>query len=245
MERNLISSIVLRPYCGLPPKDFHPNATCNFHFRATRHSTENCKLLKHRVEDLIDHGILKFEGVPNIKTNPLRNHLEKGVSAILIEEDDRVNLNTIQVPWRKFFYALKAQGYLGLVEAHNEELSENGCEYHSNAQGHSLEDCEEFKKEVASLADRGIIRKKTAESARECMMIKELKFTPMRRSISKIEYCERRKSQKEESNSSKSQSTVVTVLEPRRILSTTPIVIQFPILEKDEVQASIISTVQP
>ena len=58
-------------------------------------------------------------------------------------------------------------------------------------------------------------------------------------------YFKKRKAQKEEGSSSKNQSTVVTVSEPRKILNTTPLVIQFPIPEKDEVQASIVSIVQP
>lgn len=72
IERNLISLVVTRSYDGPPPRDFDPNLTCDFHFRVAGHYIENCKLLKHRVQDLINHRILKFEGVPNIKTNPLQ-----------------------------------------------------------------------------------------------------------------------------------------------------------------------------
>ena len=38
-------------------------------------------------------------------------------------------------------------------------------------------------------------------------------------------YFKKRKAQKEEGSSSKNQSTVVTVSEPRKILNTTPLVI--------------------
>ena len=100
------------------------------------------------MQDLLDHGILKFEGIPNIKTNPLPNHPKGSVSAILVEEDDHIDLNTIQVPWKKLSYALKAHGYLSLIEACYEESSEGICEYHPNAHGHNLKDCEDFKKEV-------------------------------------------------------------------------------------------------
>ena len=115
IERNLISPTVQRQYDGPPPRDFDPNATCEFHFGDIGHSLKNCKVLKHRVQDFLDHGILKFKRVPNIKTNPLPSHPEGGVSAILVEEDDRIDLSTIQVPWKKLFYALKAQGYLDPV----------------------------------------------------------------------------------------------------------------------------------
>ncbi len=49
IERNLISPIVPRQYDGSPPRDFDPNATCEFHFGPIGHSLENCKVLKHQV----------------------------------------------------------------------------------------------------------------------------------------------------------------------------------------------------
>uniref|UniRef100_A0A2N9IAQ7 Uncharacterized protein n=1 Tax=Fagus sylvatica TaxID=28930 RepID=A0A2N9IAQ7_FAGSY len=112
------------------------------------------------VSDLIDHGILKFEGVPNIITNPLPNNPEGNVGIVLVEEDDRIDLNTVQIPWKRLFYALRRQGYLDPLGVHGGEPSEDGCEYHSGAKGHSLDSCEEFKKEVTSLAAMGIIRRK-------------------------------------------------------------------------------------
>jgi hypothetical protein len=63
------------------------------------------------------------------------------------------------------------------INFHGCEPSEDKCEYHSSAQGHSLKSCEDFKKEVTSLAARGIIRRKTTESAKDCMMINQLRFT--------------------------------------------------------------------
>ncbi len=72
-----------------------------------------------------------------------------------MKEDDCVDLNAIRVPWKKLFYALKAQGYLGPIKAN-----------------------EKFKKEVASLAERGIIQNKSVDLAGECMMISQVRFTP-------------------------------------------------------------------
>uniref|UniRef100_A0A2N9EWS0 Uncharacterized protein n=1 Tax=Fagus sylvatica TaxID=28930 RepID=A0A2N9EWS0_FAGSY len=46
------------------------------------HTVENCGQLRHRVQDLIDHGVLKFEGLPNITTNPLPKHPEGGVNMV-------------------------------------------------------------------------------------------------------------------------------------------------------------------
>jgi hypothetical protein len=201
VERNLISPTIPRQYDGPPPRDFDPNATCDFHFGAAGHSIENYKVLKHLVQDLLDHRILKFEGVPNIKTNPLPNHLEGDISAILVEEDDCIDFNAIQVPWKKLFYALKMQGYLGPAEACNEESFEGICEYNFSAQEHSLEDCKDFKKEVPILDERGIIRKEAKKSVEECI-INQVRFTPHEKvnfqaRMEKIkenfeEYCEKR-----------------------------------------------------
>ena len=93
IEKNLISPVVPRPYNGPQRRDFNQNLTCDFHFGEVGHAVENCNQLKHRVQDLIDHGILKFEGLPNITTNPLPNHLEGIVNVIEIEEvDGRLDL---------------------------------------------------------------------------------------------------------------------------------------------------------
>uniref|UniRef100_A0A2N9IPD2 Reverse transcriptase domain-containing protein n=1 Tax=Fagus sylvatica TaxID=28930 RepID=A0A2N9IPD2_FAGSY len=43
----------------LTKKGFQPNSTCDFHFGEVGHTVENCNQLKHRVQDLIDHGVLE------------------------------------------------------------------------------------------------------------------------------------------------------------------------------------------
>ena len=60
IEKSLISPIILRPYNSPQRRDFNQNLTCDFHFGEVGHSVENCQHLRHRVQDLIDHGILKF-----------------------------------------------------------------------------------------------------------------------------------------------------------------------------------------
>ena len=84
IEKSLISSIVPRPYNGPQRRDFDPNLACDFHFEEVGHSVNNCQQLRHRVQDLIDHGISKFEGLPNITTNPLPNHPEGNINMIEI-----------------------------------------------------------------------------------------------------------------------------------------------------------------
>uniref|UniRef100_A0A2N9GEF8 Reverse transcriptase domain-containing protein n=1 Tax=Fagus sylvatica TaxID=28930 RepID=A0A2N9GEF8_FAGSY len=137
-----------RPYNGPQRRDFNPNSTCDFHFGEVGHTVENCGQLKHRVQDLIDHGVLKFEGLPNITTNPLPNHPEGGVNMVEIEEG-----NEERIAWRRLFYTLEKKRHITPLEAPPGPSTGDACEYHSGARGHSLECCEEFKKKVTDLME--------------------------------------------------------------------------------------------
>jgi hypothetical protein len=120
---------------------------------------ENCNQLKHRVQDLIDHGVLKFEGLPNITTNPLPNHPEGGVNMVEVGEGGEERIS-----WRRLFYTLEKQRHITPLEAPLGPSTGDACEYHSGARGHSLECCEEFKKEVANLTEKGLVKKEEIPS---------------------------------------------------------------------------------
>uniref|UniRef100_A0A2N9FK78 Retrotransposon gag domain-containing protein n=1 Tax=Fagus sylvatica TaxID=28930 RepID=A0A2N9FK78_FAGSY len=150
-EKNLISPTIPRPYNGAPRKDFNQNLTCDFHFGEVGHAIGNCNHLRHRVQDLIDHGILKFEGLPNITTNPLPNHPEGGVNMVEIEEG-----NEERILWRRLFYTLEKKRHITPLEAPPGPSTGDACEYHSGARGHSLECCEEFKKKITNLMENGL-----------------------------------------------------------------------------------------
>ena len=169
IEKNLISPIVPRPYNGPERRDFDQNLTCDFHFGEVGHAVENCQQLKQRVQDLIDHGILKFEEFPNITTNPLPNHLKGNVNIIEIEEvDDRFGLTSDQASWKHLFHTLKEQGHITPLEAPPGPSTGDICEYHSGVRGHSLECCEEFKKEIANLMGKGLVRREEIPSRESC-----------------------------------------------------------------------------
>ena len=70
------------------------------------------------------------------------------MNAIVKEEDDRPDPEDLHGYLDSLFVALMELGYI-----HPKELKEQGstgktCKYHSGAQGHSLEDCDEFNKEI-------------------------------------------------------------------------------------------------
>uniref|UniRef100_A0A2N9IFJ7 Reverse transcriptase domain-containing protein n=1 Tax=Fagus sylvatica TaxID=28930 RepID=A0A2N9IFJ7_FAGSY len=131
IEKSLISPIVPKPYNGPQRRDFNPNSACDFHFGEVGHTVENCGQLRHRVQDLIDHGVLKFEGLPNITTNPLPKHPEGGVNMV--------------------------EKHITPLDAPPGPSTGDSCEYHSGARGHSLDCCEEFKKKVTNLMENGIV----------------------------------------------------------------------------------------
>jgi hypothetical protein len=152
IEKSLISPIVPKPYNGPQRRDFNPNSACDFHFGEVGHTVENCGQLRHRVQDLIDHGVLKFEGLPNITTNPLPKHLEGGVNMVEVEEG-----NEESIAWRRLFYTLEKQKHITPLDAPPGPSTGDSCEYHSGARGHSLDCCEEFKKKVTNLMENGIV----------------------------------------------------------------------------------------
>jgi hypothetical protein len=152
IEKSLISPIVPKPYSGPQRRDFNPNSACDFHFGEVGHTVENCGQLRHRVQDLIDHGVLKFEGLPNITTNPLPKHPEGGVNMVEVEEG-----NEESITWRRLFYTLEKQKHITPLDAPPGPSTGDSCEYHSGARGHSLDCCEEFKKKVTDLMENGIV----------------------------------------------------------------------------------------
>ncbi|XP_050875210.1 uncharacterized protein LOC127078830 [Lathyrus oleraceus] len=74
------------------PKPHKPwydeNARCSFHANSEGHTTENCKVFKLRVQELIDQKILSFADVPNAGNNPLPKHDSSSVNAIESSADD-------------------------------------------------------------------------------------------------------------------------------------------------------------
>lgn len=65
----------------------NPNVSCAFHAGYIGHSTEDCLVLKARVQDLIDQKALSFfEMGPNVISNPSPNHCGQIVNAISGED---------------------------------------------------------------------------------------------------------------------------------------------------------------
>lgn len=64
----------------------NPNLSCSFHAGYIGNTIEDCFVFKNRVQDLINQNILSFtEEKPNWKANPLPNHGNQIVNAMLEE----------------------------------------------------------------------------------------------------------------------------------------------------------------
>ena len=72
------------------PADYDAHARCEFHSGEPGHGTENCKALKHKVQDLIDSKAIDFapRGGPNVTKNPMPPHHNHSTNAV----DDSLNL---------------------------------------------------------------------------------------------------------------------------------------------------------
>ena len=89
--QRLLSSGHLAPIPARPlreplPQNFRNDLHCAYHSNQPGHETETCRSLKHKVQDLIDTGMVNLEdkATPNVTTNPLPNH--PGVN--MISKDD-------------------------------------------------------------------------------------------------------------------------------------------------------------
>uniref|UniRef100_A0A2N9F491 Uncharacterized protein n=1 Tax=Fagus sylvatica TaxID=28930 RepID=A0A2N9F491_FAGSY len=74
-------------------------------------------------------------------------------------EDDWFDLVGDQASWKHLFHTLKEQGHITPLETSLGPSTGDICEYHSGARGHSLECCEEFRREIASLTEKGLVRR--------------------------------------------------------------------------------------
>ncbi|RDY00987.1 hypothetical protein CR513_15740, partial [Mucuna pruriens] len=61
LQKNMIAILPLKPLEPPYPKSYDPNMKCDYHAGAVGHSTERCWGSKHKVQDLIDGGRLKFK----------------------------------------------------------------------------------------------------------------------------------------------------------------------------------------
>ncbi|KAF1888903.1 hypothetical protein Lal_00044320 [Lupinus albus] len=148
---------ILAPIVGQTPNTtapwYDPNANCDYHSGIIGHSTETCRALKHRIQDLIDSKWLEFKDtVPTITGNPLPNHGNQGVN-VLEQDDDMAVVEKVEdmkTPLKVIFKVLCQQG---LVEMVGEGAYEDDVCLMHGILDHTVETCTEFKALVQRLLD--------------------------------------------------------------------------------------------
>ena len=94
------------------PKNYEPNAKCDYHGGGVGYSIENCVSLKHKVEALINSGWIKFhEDKPSVEANPLSGLGNPSTNAIEVKKHRLVrDVNEIRSSKRFVFETLLKLG---------------------------------------------------------------------------------------------------------------------------------------
>ena len=132
--RASLLQVVLKPITNLP-KGFDPLKTCKFHYDALGHSIEECRLLRHKIQSLIDNGALIFEGVMQSKvaTTTTFDAQDEEVNAMIREEDDHPDPEDLLGYLDNLFVALVDLGYIRLKELKEQRSMGETCKYHLGA----------------------------------------------------------------------------------------------------------------
>jgi len=149
------------------PKNYDPNARCDYHARAVGHSIKNCWALKHKVQELINAKWLSFkEGSPNVGNNPLPGHENTSVNAIKDGEGQNLirEVKDVKTPMKVIFVELcKVSMIKGIAKGSGR------CNFHVDAR-HFIEDYKKFKLFVQDLMDKQLLQIGHCAKAKDVMM---------------------------------------------------------------------------
>uniref|UniRef100_A0A2N9HNC7 Uncharacterized protein n=1 Tax=Fagus sylvatica TaxID=28930 RepID=A0A2N9HNC7_FAGSY len=231
IKKKMITPVNQRTRIGPQPKDYNKDLTCEYHQGEVGHTVENCRVLRHRIQDLLDQGVLKFR-------------IEGVINTIGAEKDEEVDITSTKIPWEPLFHELKKRGLLPAPRAPKESTEAGTCQYHPGARDHNLQGCEEFKKEVAGLITKGLIRRRGEQPERDCMTIDQLRLSPYEKTnfqarMERIEedfekFCERKKE----------ELGKLTPATPLEMSGPDPVVIRYATKEKVVLQTASVSAVQ-
>jgi hypothetical protein len=229
VKKKMITPVGQRTRIGPQPKDYNKDLTCEYHQGEVGHTVENCRVLRHRIQDLLDQGVLKFR-------------IEGIINTIGIEKSDEVDIASTKIPWEPFCHETKKQRLLTTPRAREESTEVGVCGYRSGIQNHNLRSHEEIKKEIANLMMGGLVKREQPEEY--CMTIDQLRLSPYERTnfqarMERIkgdfeEFCEKKKE----------ELGKLTLATPPEMSKPDPVVIQYATKEKVMLQTASVSTVQ-
>ena len=156
VKKKMITPVGQKTRIGPQPKDYNKDLTCEYHQGEVEHTVENCRVLRHRIQDLLDQGVLKFR-------------IEEVINSIGVERSDEVDIASTKIPWEPFCHETKKQRLLTTPRAREESTEVGICGHHPRAQNHNLRSHEKIKKEIASLTMGGLVKREQPEEY--CMTI--------------------------------------------------------------------------
>uniref|UniRef100_A0A2N9F2H4 Reverse transcriptase/retrotransposon-derived protein RNase H-like domain-containing protein n=1 Tax=Fagus sylvatica TaxID=28930 RepID=A0A2N9F2H4_FAGSY len=118
----MITLVGPRTRIGPQPRDYNKDLTYDYHLWEVGHKVENCKVLRHRIQDLIDQGVLKFR-------------VEGIVNAVEAKKSDEVDITSMDIPWEPLFQELRRQGLLTPLEAPEGSIEMDACKRREQLEG--------------------------------------------------------------------------------------------------------------
>ncbi|RDX94361.1 hypothetical protein CR513_23261, partial [Mucuna pruriens] len=148
LRESLVATVPLKHL--LPPylKNYDPNTKCDYQAGAVGHSTKKCWSLKHKVQDLVDAGWLRFqEENPNINNNPFLEHGNPTIGAIFKEDYHMNEVEKVKTPM-KFIFGQLVQHNMIWIEKHQENYPGNN----------------EVRRILQNLMDKGLVQVKRKDN---------------------------------------------------------------------------------
>ncbi|KAA3475392.1 protein NYNRIN-like [Gossypium australe] len=110
---HVVSPVYLKPLQPPYSKWYDASTQCEYHAGIMGHSIDNCFSFKKLVERLIKIGIVKFDDALGVG-NPLPNHTDNRVNAIIENAGKRIKLNVAEVrtPLREVWRRMVERGLI-------------------------------------------------------------------------------------------------------------------------------------
>ncbi|XP_017644328.1 uncharacterized protein LOC108484966 [Gossypium arboreum] len=121
--------------------------------RTVGHSIKSCISFKKLVEKLINMGVVKFDDAL-VVGNPLLNHTDGRVNAVIENVGRRVKLNADEVKtlFREVWKKMLEVGLITQSSRSNSREVRDYCEFHCE-KGHEIQSCKKFRALVQGLID--------------------------------------------------------------------------------------------
>src|SRR3954463_6110525 len=150
---------------------YNPNARCAYHSDSIGHDTNDCWLLKNKIQDLINDKIIDFNSPeePHMANPKGRNEHNPSIGAFPQQQRCKPNAPKRQFTKINMSLAQALQQLLkaNLITVRDPPVKPNTsapsykpnarCAYHSNSPGHDTNDCWPLKNKIQDMIDAGEI----------------------------------------------------------------------------------------